>query len=151
MEMFAAGGDGLLLLRPGVSDDTSMQVMAILSKVVPVADGQTVPDDAGDAAGAGDADCSPGQGRGHYKVIAILRHPGGAAAEAGAGSHPPKGTAMDAAVVGASGTVAAAGVVGGADSAALDSRRTRRKVFGMGTTFVLTTAAESCGKNGEKM
>lgn len=139
MEMSAAEGDGLpiLLLHRGVSGDIT-QVMAIPSKVAAVADGRTVPDDAGDAAGAVDEGCSLGKGRGHYKLIAILRHPDGAGAVAG--SHPPKGRAMDAAA-GAWGTAAAA--AGGGDSAALGSRRTRRKVFGMGTTFVLT-AAESC-------
>lgn len=137
MEKSAAEGDGLPILHRGVSGDI-MQVMAIPSKVAAVADGRTVPDDAGDAAGAVDEGCSPGKGRGHCKLIAILRHPD--AAGAGAGSHPPKGRAMGAAAV-AWGTEAAA--AGGGDSAALGSRRTRRKVFGMGTTFVLT-AAESC-------
>lgn len=141
MEMSDAEGDGLLILliHLGVSDDIT-QVMANPWTVVPAEDDRMVLDEAGGAAGAVDEGCSLGKGRGHCKLIAILRHPDAAAAEVVAGSHPPTGKVMDAAAVAWDMEAAAAG---GEDSAAPGSCRTRRKVFGMGTTFVLT-AAESC-------
>lgn len=112
-----------------------------------------------DAAGAGDEDwLPPGIGRGHYKLIAILRrHPDGAAVAVVAGSHPPMGNAEGVAVDGGSemprdagGEVWGMEAAGGdGDSTAPGSAgRTRRMmVFGMGTTLVRlggAVAAESC-------
>lgn len=140
-------------MHPEANDDIT-QVMAIPSVAAAVADRTGR---AEGAAGAGGEGCSPpGRGRGHYKLIAILRHPGGAVAVATVEeSHPPTGnvaavaaevvaggesaTPRDAAgvVSGMEAAAAAAAAGGGADSAAPGSAgRTRRKVFGMGTTSV---------------
>lgn len=144
---------GLDPVHPEANDDIT-QVMANPLVVAAVADRTGR---AEGAAGAGGEGCSPpGRGRGHYKLIAILRHPGGAVAAATVEeSRPPTGNAAAAAaevVVGGESATPrdAAGVVsgmeaaaaaaaggGGADSAApCSAGRTRRKVFGMGTTSV---------------